>query len=82
LALAGITDMAAANRYLKNYLPAFNQEFVQPAMEEGSAFVGWIGLDDSVLSAPWGTTTASALKRSNSRFPLTVRKSQGQCTAP
>ncbi|WP_437558136.1 hypothetical protein [Acidithiobacillus sulfuriphilus] len=49
LALAGITDMAAANRYLcEVYRPAFNAEFVQGAMEEGSAFVAWIGgpLDD------------------------------------
>jgi hypothetical protein len=49
LALAGITDMAGANRYLHEvYRPAFNAEFMQPAMEEGSAFVGWIGgaLDD------------------------------------
>ena len=49
LLLAGITDMAEANRYLKNvYLPAFNAEFMQPAREEGSAFVPWIGgeLDD------------------------------------
>jgi hypothetical protein len=49
LALAGITDMAAANRYLATiYRPAFNAEFMQPAMEEGSAFVAWIGgdLDD------------------------------------
>lgn len=44
LALAGITDMAAANRYLKEvYMPAFNAEFMQPAREEGSAFVPWIG---------------------------------------
>jgi transposase len=44
LALAGITDMAAANRYLReNYLPAFNAEFMQPAAEEESAFVPWIG---------------------------------------
>lgn len=44
LALAQITDMDAANRYLKDiYLPAFNAEFSQPAMEEGSAFVPWIG---------------------------------------
>jgi len=44
LALAGITDMAGANRYLTEvYQPAFNAEFMQPAMEEGSAFVGWIG---------------------------------------
>lgn len=40
LALAGITDMAQANRYIKEwYLPAFNKEFMQPAQEEGSAFV-------------------------------------------
>lgn len=49
LALAGISDMATANRYLaETYRPAFNAEFMQPAMEEGSAFVAWIGgsLDD------------------------------------
>jgi transposase len=44
LAAAGITDMAEANRYLKDlYRPAFNSEFMQPAMEEGSAFVPYIG---------------------------------------
>ena len=44
LVLAGITDMAAANRYLREvYMPAFNAEFMQPAAEEGSAFVAWIG---------------------------------------
>jgi hypothetical protein len=44
LALAGITGMAQANQYLaKAYLPAFNAEFAQPAMEQGSAFVPWIG---------------------------------------
>mgnify|MGYP001599061123 CR=1 FL=1 len=49
LAAAGITGMAAANRYLASvYRPAFNAEFMQPAREEGSAFVPWIGseLDD------------------------------------
>jgi transposase len=49
LALAGITDMEEANRYLRKvYRPAFNAEFMQPAMGEGSAFVKWIGgpLDD------------------------------------
>ena len=51
LALAGITDMEAANRYLRDiYLPAFNEEFMQPAMEEGSAFVPYIGQDlDDIL---------------------------------
>jgi hypothetical protein len=44
LALAGITDMAQANRYLATvYMPAFNAEFAQPAMEEGSAFIPWFG---------------------------------------
>jgi len=46
LALAGVTDMEAANRYLAAvYLPAFNQEFMRPPMEEGSAFVAWVGAD-------------------------------------
>jgi len=44
LALAGITDMEAANRYLQAvYMPAFNDEFKQPAAVDGSAFVPWIG---------------------------------------
>jgi transposase len=44
MSLAGIADMAAANRYLaEHYQAAFNAEFMQPAMEEGSAFVDWIG---------------------------------------
>jgi len=46
LAAAGITDMAEADHYLKEvYLPAFNNEFMQPAMEQGSAFVPYIGQD-------------------------------------
>jgi len=51
LALQGITDMNAANRYLTHvYLPAFNTEFMQPAPEEGSAFVPWKGNDlDDIL---------------------------------
>jgi len=46
LAFEGITDMAAANGYLKDvYLPNFNAEFMHPAMEEGSAFVAYAGRD-------------------------------------
>lgn len=42
LALQGITDKIAANRYLaKVYMPAFNEEFMQPAPEKGSVFVPW-----------------------------------------
>lgn len=44
LELAGIRDMEAANRYIRQvYLPAFNQEFKRPALEQGTAFVRWRG---------------------------------------
>jgi len=50
LALAGITDLAAANGYLhKHYRPAFNLEFMQPAQEVGSAFVPCVGTDLSEI---------------------------------
>jgi hypothetical protein len=44
LALAGITEMAAANQYLATrFLPAYNQRFAVPAPEVGTAFMPWIG---------------------------------------
>jgi transposase len=44
LAKAGITDMAAANRYLERlYLPRHNAEFSVPATARGSAFIPYIG---------------------------------------
>jgi hypothetical protein len=44
LALAGITEMAAANQHLATqFLPAHNQRFAVPAPEAGTAFVPWIG---------------------------------------
>jgi len=44
LALACLTDMAAANRWLwAHFLPTFNQHFQVPAAEVGTAFVPWIG---------------------------------------
>lgn len=49
LALHGITEMEAANRYIRQlYLPAYNAEFMQPPLEEGSAFVECVvpNLDD------------------------------------
>lgn len=49
LAFYDITDMEEANRYLRQtYLPAHNAEFSQPSLEEGEAFVEWVGvhLDD------------------------------------
>lgn len=44
LALAEITTMAEANRYLaEQFLPAYNQRFAVAAPEPGTAFVPWIG---------------------------------------
>ncbi|MDR4467700.1 MAG: ISNCY family transposase [Nitrospira sp.] len=44
LALAGITEMPAANRFLHDqFLPAYNRRFVVAATEPGTAFVPWIG---------------------------------------
>ena len=44
LALHGITEMEAANRYVGEvYLSQFNEEFMQPPLEDGTAFVPWIG---------------------------------------
>ncbi len=61
LALAGVTDMEAANRYLAAvYLPAFNQEFMRPPMEEGSAFVAWVGADlDDILCEQFERTVGN-----------------------
>jgi len=44
LRLAGITEITAANLFLKEVLvPAFNREFTVKSEEEGSAFTPWIG---------------------------------------
>ncbi len=61
LAFHGITDMDAANRYLVQvYLPAYNDEFMQPASEEGSTFVPWKGdnLDDILCEQEDRTVSA------------------------
>jgi hypothetical protein len=61
LALHGITEMDAANRYLaQTYKPSFNTEFMQPASEEGSAFVPWAGdnLDDILCEQDERTVSA------------------------
>ena len=44
LAVHHITSREDANRYIKNvYLPAYNREFKQKPLEEGSAFIPWVG---------------------------------------
>lgn len=58
LALAGITDRVAANRYLNEvYWLAFNAEFEQSAIKEGTAFVLYVGQDlDPILSERFART--------------------------
>ena len=55
LAQLGITEMEAANRYLREvYLPAFNAEFARPPREDRPAFVP-LGADtdlDAILCEP------------------------------
>jgi hypothetical protein len=61
LAARGIDNMEAANNYLSRvYLPEFNNEFMQPAAEKGTAFVKWIGanLDDILCEQYERTVTA------------------------
>jgi transposase len=61
LAANGIATMDAANRYLSQvYQPAFNAEFMQSAVEKGTAFVPWVGsnLDDILCEQHQRTVTA------------------------
>ncbi len=61
LAANVITTMDAANRYLSQvYQPAFNAEFMQSAVEKGTAFVPWVGsnLDDILCEQHQRTVTA------------------------
>lgn len=44
LARAGITELAAANRYLtEQFLPQHNERFMGRATEPGTAFIPWVG---------------------------------------
>lgn len=51
LALAGITTIEEANRYLKEvYLPRHNQQFSVPAKESQAAYTSWVGVSlDEIL---------------------------------
>ena len=50
LRLAGVTEMAEANRFLREvYLPSHNARFATPAEADGSAFVPFAGAIDDIL---------------------------------
>jgi hypothetical protein len=75
--MAGIRDMAAANRDLDEvYRPRFNAQFAVPSREEGSAFVAWIGGHlDNILCEQFertgGMTIVCASRIFTCRFPPT-----------
>src|SRR4030043_83644 len=81
LAFYGITDMNAANRYLtKVYLPAFNAEFMQAPLEEGSAFVPWKGDDlDDILCERDERTVSADNCVSFERMILQIPANQYRC---
>lgn len=81
LALAGITTIAAANRYLqKVYMPAFNAEFMKPAATPGSAFVPWIGGDlNEVLCEHYERTVGRDNCVSFERIILQIPANEYRC---
>jgi transposase len=81
LALYGITDREEANRYLAQvYLPAFNAEFKKPALEEGSAFVPWIGGNiDDILCEHFERTVNADNCVSFERMSLQVPANRYRC---
>ena len=81
LALHGITDIDEANRYLAQvYLPAFNAEFKKPALEEGSAFVPWIGGNiDDILCEHFERTVNADNCVSFERMTLQIPANRYRC---
>jgi hypothetical protein len=81
LALRGITDIGEANRYLAQvYLPAFNAEFKKPALEEGSAFVPWIGGNiDDILCEHFERTVNADNCVSFGRMTLQIPANRYRC---
>ena len=81
LALHGITDMDEANRYpAQVYLPAFNAEFKKPALEEGSAFVPWIGGNiDDILCEHFERTVNADNCVSFERMTLQIPANRYRC---
>lgn len=60
LAWHGITDIDAANRYLReHYLAAHNAEFAVPSREQGSAFVPFTGELDDYLCETFARTVGN-----------------------
>lgn len=81
LAFFGITEMAEANRYLReNYRPAFNTEFMEPATEQGSCFVPLLGAQiDDILCEHYERTVARNNCISFEGLTLQIPQDQHRC---
>ena len=81
LAFFGITEMAEANRYLRErYLPAFNAEFMEPASEQGSGFVPLLNAQiDDILCEHYERTVARNNCLSFEGLTLQIPQDQYRC---
>ena len=81
LALAGITEMAQANRYLRDvYQPKHNAEFTHTATEDGSAFVPLLGVDlDEILCEHYERTVGKDNCVRFERRVLQIQADQHRC---
>lgn len=81
LAFFGITEMEAANRYLnEHYRPAFNAEFMVPAVEPGSAFVPLLGAQiDDILCEHYERTVSRDNCVSFERLTLQIPQNPHRC---
>src|SRR5438477_2503474 len=80
--LAGITTVAAANRYLRDrFLPGFNAEFARPPADPASAFVPLAGADlDQILCVEEERVVGRDNVVTTARVPLQVAKQPGRRT--
>src|SRR3989441_8739004 len=80
--LAGITTVAAANRYLRDrFLPSFNAEFARPPADPVSAFVPLGGADlDQILCVEEERVVGRDNVVTAARVPLQVAKQPGRRT--
>ena len=81
LVLKGITTMEEANRYIQEvYLPAYNQEFMHTAREEGTAFIAWTNsdLNDILCEQHERTVTADNVVRFEGKT-LQIPPNQYRC---
>lgn len=81
LAFFGITEMADANRYLReNYLLAFNAEFKEPAKEQGSCFIPLLtGQIDDILCEQYERTVARNNCISFEGLTLQIPQNEHRC---